>query len=636
MDNNIASTLHFDDYRILFESIDEGINVIEKVATGPNERIDFRYILTNPAFEKITGLTDVIGKTVIEVWPGVNDSTMQVYENILKTGQSVRFETYEKTLGRWFSVYAFPIDEPALKRIAIILNDISVIKKSEEIRLREGVARKEYLSRAEEALRESERKYRDLFDSIDEGFCIIEVLFDDNDRPLDYRFLEVNQAFERQTGLVDAAGRCMRDTVPDHEQHWFDIYGRIALTGEPERFQDPAKALGHFYDVYAFRVGKPEQRRVAILFNDIHARKQAEDALRESEGRLRALTVASTNVVYRMSPDWSSMTELYGKGFLADTEEPNLNWLDKYIHPYDQEFVAGVINECIREKKMFELEHRVLQEDGSVGWTHSRAVPLQDGNGGIKEWGGAASDITERKRAEEALRKRTEREAFLLKLSDALRPLSDTLEIQGAVTRTVMDYFSADRCYYCEIEDDNAVIRQDASVGDLSSLVGVYPLRMFPNKAFIDAGRPIMVTDVHTTELMDEDLRQLCIQMQVISYLDVPVIRCGKPVGILCVTQCSPRNWTDSEVKLAVDIAERTWAVVERARAEAELKKARDYLEEKVAERTRELSQERQRLLDVLETLPVNICLLAPDYTLPFTNRAFQERFGEPKGRLCY
>ncbi|MEL7608957.1 MAG: ATP-binding protein [Bacillota bacterium] len=145
------------------------------------------------------------------------------------------------------------------------------------------------LKQKEEELLRSGEKYRALFDSIDEGFSIIEVLFDGNDRPLDYRFLEVNGSFERQTGLADAVGRSIRDIAPDNEQHWFDIYGRIALTGEPARFQSPAKALGRFYDVYAFRVGQPEQRRVAILFNDITATRQAEEALRESEKKALAL-----------------------------------------------------------------------------------------------------------------------------------------------------------------------------------------------------------------------------------------------------------------------------------------------------------------------------------------------------------
>jgi PAS domain S-box-containing protein len=147
----------------------------------------------------------------------------------------------------------------------------------------------EELRRAEEALRHSEERYRFLFNAIDEGFCVIEVLFDERDIPVDYVFLEVNAAFERQTGLVQAVGKSMRALAPEHEAHWFEIYGRVALTGEPIRFENQAAALGRWYDVYAFRLGEPEERKVAVLFKDIAERKQVEERIRDSELRLRRL-----------------------------------------------------------------------------------------------------------------------------------------------------------------------------------------------------------------------------------------------------------------------------------------------------------------------------------------------------------
>ena len=130
---------------------------------------------------------------------------------------------------------------------------------------------------AEAALRESESRYRTLFESIDEGFSVIEVIFDEAGKPVDYRFLEVNAAFERHTGLVAAVGKTIRELVPTHDKHWFDIYGRVALTGEPVRFQDRAEALHRWFDAYAFRVGPPDSRRVAVIFNDITGRKRAEE-----------------------------------------------------------------------------------------------------------------------------------------------------------------------------------------------------------------------------------------------------------------------------------------------------------------------------------------------------------------------
>jgi len=134
------------------------------------------------------------------------------------------------------------------------------------------------LNRLLPGIEDVETDYRGVVDAMDQGVCIIEVLFDGED-PVDYLFLRVNPAFETQTGLTDAEGKSMRWLRPDHEQHWFEIYGRIALSGEPARFDNPAAALGRWYEVYAFRVGRPEQRRVAIIFSDIAERKKHEEQL---------------------------------------------------------------------------------------------------------------------------------------------------------------------------------------------------------------------------------------------------------------------------------------------------------------------------------------------------------------------
>jgi PAS domain-containing protein len=101
----------------------------------------------------------------------------------------------------------------------------------------------------------SEARYRTLFETLIEGFCTIEMIFDPNGKPVDYRFLEINPAFEKQTGMYNAQGKLMRDLAPNHEAHWFEIYGQVALTGEPVHFENEAKALGRHYDVRAYRVG---------------------------------------------------------------------------------------------------------------------------------------------------------------------------------------------------------------------------------------------------------------------------------------------------------------------------------------------------------------------------------------------
>lgn len=128
-------------------------------------------------------------------------------------------------------------------------------------------------------------KYRTLADSIDEGFCVIEALFDERGKGNDYRFLEINPSFERQTGLSDAVGRRIRELVPAHEPFWFEVYGDVARTGVSQRFEHQAEALSRWYDVFAFPVGRPEDRWVGVLFNDISDRVAAQRELRRSDER---------------------------------------------------------------------------------------------------------------------------------------------------------------------------------------------------------------------------------------------------------------------------------------------------------------------------------------------------------------
>lgn len=147
----------------------------------------------------------------------------------------------------------------------------------------------------------------------------------------------------------------------------------------------------------------PTEEGVAAFFNDITDRKRAEEVLRRSEEQFRALAVASSDAVYRMSPDWSEMRQLRGRDFIPDTDGPSNKWIEKYLHPDDRQQMLTAINDAIRTKSIFELEHRVIRVDGTLGWTSSRAVPLLNQSGEITEWLGTARDITERKRTEEEI-----------------------------------------------------------------------------------------------------------------------------------------------------------------------------------------------------------------------------------------
>jgi signal transduction histidine kinase len=132
-------------------------------------------------------------------------------------------------------------------------------------------------------------------------------------------------------------------------------------------------------------------------------RREAEQRVRESEERFRALVAASSDAVYRMSADWSEMRELHGRNFIPDTQNPSRLRFEKYIHPDDRSRVMAAIQAAIHTKSVLQIEHRVMRPDGTSGWTFLRAIPLLDMDGETIEWFGAATDITARKQAEEAL-----------------------------------------------------------------------------------------------------------------------------------------------------------------------------------------------------------------------------------------
>ena len=146
-----------------------------------------------------------------------------------------------------------------------------------------------------------------------------------------------------------------------------------------------------------------------LTFVEITDRVQAQHKLRELERRFRALVQASSQVLYRMNPEWKEMRQLAGGGFPSDTVGKTAGWLEHYILPEEQPRVQLAIDEAIRGKTPFELEHRVTRADGTTGWTLSRVVPILGEDGGIEEWFGAATDVTAGKLSEEALRGSEER-----------------------------------------------------------------------------------------------------------------------------------------------------------------------------------------------------------------------------------
>ncbi|HVI28795.1 PAS domain S-box protein [Hansschlegelia sp.] len=283
---------------------------------------------------------------------------------------------------------------PAATRLSEFLGNVTFVERPfhpttliSVVRAALRGRRRQYEARARlEALRVERQHYLDLFENIDAGFCTFEMKFDEAGRPVDYRFIETNPAFEAQTGLCNAVGRWMRELAPNHEPHWFEAYGGVAMTGEPIRFESTAKELGQrWFDVHAFRVDKPEQRRVAALFNDITPRRKLELQLRQLNEGLEAqvaertaerdrvwrnsrdlLIVVGTDGVFRaVNPAWTAILghpyeDVVGRSFRD------------FIWPEDLAVTEAALHEASEARDLTNFENRFCHIDGTPRWVSWR------------------------------------------------------------------------------------------------------------------------------------------------------------------------------------------------------------------------------------------------------------------------
>ncbi|MEG4212802.1 PAS domain-containing protein [Microcoleus sp. S13_B4] len=248
----------------LRQSEEQTRNILESIAEAffsLDENWRFTYANRSAGVLLDRTLGDLIGKNLWEEYPGLMGNELaQAYWSAMRDRVAVSMTGFYPDHNRWYEVRTYP----APKGITVYFRNVT-----EQIQ-------------TAATLRQSEERYRTLFESIDEGFCIIEMLFDENDKPIDYYFLEVNPIFEQQTGLQQAVGKTVRQLVPDLEDYWIQIYGQVALTGEPTRFENGSEAMNRWFDVYACRMGEPETRKVAIVFKDISDRKLSEEILRRN------------------------------------------------------------------------------------------------------------------------------------------------------------------------------------------------------------------------------------------------------------------------------------------------------------------------------------------------------------------
>ncbi|WP_165456250.1 PAS domain S-box protein [Paracoccus sediminis] len=332
----------------------------------------------------------------------------------------------------------------------------------DEIDLIRDVARRALMAieraEAEAALNESEMRYRSLFETMGQGYDECELIRDDAGKPVDYRILDMNPAFERLVGM-DAhhiRGRTARDIIPGLERWWPDEIGRIVATGQPERIEHEVAGSGRFYEVTIYPRGED---RFAALFDDVTERRRAETVLRDSE----------------------------------------------------------------------------------------------------------------------------ERQTFLLRLADAIRLLADPVAIQNEASRLLGEHLGADRTYYVQLDQDRqvATVEQEYLADDSPTLVGQHSFASYGAVlARMQAGRTVVVHDADADlDLCDTD-RPAYRALKLAAFVNSPLVKNGVLVSAMCVVSARPRRWTPADTALVEDVAERTWAAVERARAEAALRASEERFRE--------------------------------------------------------
>jgi signal transduction histidine kinase/ActR/RegA family two-component response regulator len=185
------------------------------------------------------------------------------------------------------------------------------------------------------ALEISEERYRTLFSSIDEGYCVIQMIFDAQDQAVDYRFLEISNSFERHTGLTGALGKNILQLIPDLEKSWLQAYGDVAHTGVSVRLEDYVHHMKRWFDVYAFRFGNPANEQVGILFKNVTERKTNEVQLREAVAAADSANRAKSEFLSSMSHELRTpLNAILGFAQLmqASTPPPSAKQLQSLSH----------------------------------------------------------------------------------------------------------------------------------------------------------------------------------------------------------------------------------------------------------------------------------------------------------------
>lgn len=589
--NDAATPPTDQDYRLFFESVDEGFCIIEVLYDERGQAVDWRYLETNPVFEKYTGLTGVAGKRVREVIPTIETHWIDTYARVAETGEAVRYVNHVAELDRWFEVSAVRLGPPDTHRLAVLFNDVTVYKRTEQ------------------ALRTSESQLQALVANLPGGAVFVV------DRDLRYTLAEGEALRELGYEASDLIGKTIAEAldpalIAEHEYNY-----RRALAGHV--FVQEHENRGRTFLTRGLPLSDPNGDIYAVLAMsyDITERKRSEEALREREARLRDLfttidegyslcemvvDAAGEPVDYRfleVNPLFEAMTGLVGAvGRTALELVPNLerHWVETYAR-------VGLGGETLRFENGSEAMGR---------WFDVFAAPvLPRGRFAL-----VFKDITEQKRDADAIRIAAEQSRFRVALTDRLRSLTDPTTIQTETSWLLGEHLGVSRAFYAQVEADGeyVIIGHDYADG-VASAAGRYRLQDFgPTVAnAIRAGQTLVVDDVDDAALTDAEAAMFA-SIDVRAHLTVCLVKEDRPVALLGLHQNRPRVWTVEEQALVEETAERTWAAVERVRVEAALRES------------------EQRFRVVLQHLPSGVIMADRHGALVYGNPEVERIFRGP------
>ena len=610
------------------ETVVDGQSALERIHTSPPD-----LLLTDVMMPRLDGFA-----LLRELREDPSTKTMPVIVLSARAGEESRIEGLEHGADDYL-VKPFSARE-LLARVAAHLNMVRIRRETEL------------------AVHRSEERYRTLYESIDEGFCIVQVVFDSRRKPVDYVFLEVNPSFEKQTGIYDARGRSMREIAPNHEEHWFEMYGHIALTGQSKRFEYPAIELHRWYEGYAYRVGDADERKVAILFNDITERKQAEIAMAadlEDTQKLREVaslvfSAGDIQAVYEVIVDAAIAFMRADAGTVQILDETTHELVLLAGRGFDQDMVKHfyrvnaasatscgiVLSKGERTFIHFDVPD-VPDPDGSLkmhrdrGFRSAQSTPLISRSGKCigmlsTHWhthyqpnerdlrfldllARQTADVIERELTEAHQQAELADTKLLQRISAALIEENDVHALFDKVLESAAAIMRSDFASVQTVDENEDALRMLAWRGFDQEFGRIFELNRRDTRTSCSVarqtGQRVIVPDVETCAFIAgtpalEDHRRTGIR----AVQSTPLIsRNGKLVGMLSTHWRNPHQPSERDLRLFDILVRQAADLVERKQAENALRKSEerlrvfaDQLEQLVDERTHELVQSRDQL----------------------------------------